>query len=213
MNKNYTREQILQKELDIRKAVNYENEVSTHFEFVLLYIKIWKMGCQRLIKNKDEMFISTYKFMCEVESAAYDFTKSLIIDAEILKYKSSLVVAAIISVTLEIYFKLKIKERGNPQSWEMRADSSRDLPILPHLKKCNRVWDAIVRRAFGSVAIEHLDEFGRYLFLRQQRIFRVTCLGRDDKYCELPNIYKDRCRKFYLHSFYDCYLSNHLPNL
>ena len=111
LNKNYTREQILAKEREIRHAVNFENEVSTHFEFVLLYIKIWKMGCQKHIKNKNEMFMSTYKFMCEVESAAYDFTKSLITDPEILTYKPSLVVAAIISVTLEIYLKLKIRDR------------------------------------------------------------------------------------------------------
>jgi hypothetical protein len=94
--------------------VDYENEVSTHFEFVLLYIKIWKMGCQRLIRNKEEMFVSTYKFMCDIESTAYDFTKSIITDAEILKFKPSIVVAAIISTTIEIYLQLKLKERKNP---------------------------------------------------------------------------------------------------
>lgn len=61
------------------------------------------------------MFISTYKFMCEVESAAYDFTKSLLVDPEILQYKASLVVASVISAALEIYLRIKLEERRNPQ--------------------------------------------------------------------------------------------------
>lgn len=43
---NYSRKQILQKEFDIRKAVGYENETSTLFDFVLLLVKIWKISCQ-----------------------------------------------------------------------------------------------------------------------------------------------------------------------
>ena len=52
LQKNYQRSQILQKELDIRQATNYENEVSTLFDFVMLYMKIWKMGCQYKISEK-----------------------------------------------------------------------------------------------------------------------------------------------------------------
>lgn len=52
LQKNYERSQILQKELDIRQATNYENEVSTLFDFVMLYMKIWKMGCQYKISEK-----------------------------------------------------------------------------------------------------------------------------------------------------------------
>ena len=42
---NYTRQQILQKEHQIRMAVMYENEVTTMFDFVMLYMKIWKLSC------------------------------------------------------------------------------------------------------------------------------------------------------------------------
>lgn len=51
--------------------------------------------------------MTTYKFICEVETLTYDFTKSLLIDAAMLKYKPSLTVAALISASLEIYFNLK----------------------------------------------------------------------------------------------------------
>ena len=52
LQRNYTRAQILQKELDLRLAIDYENEVSTLFDFVMLYIKIWKMSCQRKLANR-----------------------------------------------------------------------------------------------------------------------------------------------------------------
>ena len=60
--------------------------------------------------------------MCEVESAAYDFTKSLLVDPEILQYKASLVVASIISTALEIYLRIKLEERRNPQSGAPKAE-------------------------------------------------------------------------------------------
>ena len=56
------------------------------FDFVMLYMKIWKLGCQHKIAAKNQWFMSTYKFVCEVESAAYDFTKSLLIDAESMNF-------------------------------------------------------------------------------------------------------------------------------
>ena len=31
--------------MQIRKTVNYENEVATVFDFLMFYIKIWKIGC------------------------------------------------------------------------------------------------------------------------------------------------------------------------
>lgn len=64
---NYSREQILQKEFDIRKASGYENEVSTIFDFLLFYVKMWKLGCQKILKDKNLWLTSTYIFICEIE--------------------------------------------------------------------------------------------------------------------------------------------------
>lgn len=41
----YTKEQILVKENSIRKSTEYENETATLFEFVMFYVKIWKIAC------------------------------------------------------------------------------------------------------------------------------------------------------------------------
>jgi|TARA_B110001450_G_scaffold251445_2_gene271579 hypothetical protein len=108
--------------------------------------------------------LSTYKFVCEVESAAYDFTKSLLIDAEALKYKSSMMVAAVISISIEIILKQKIEQRKSEKYTDLAGQKS--MPLLNHLQECNSVWDSIIKRLFGKSAIEKLDSFGRYLVLR-----------------------------------------------
>ena len=64
--------------------IGYQNDVSTLFDFVIVYMKIWKLACVNSIGGKSKYYESTYKFLCEVESLAYDFTKSVLIDAESL---------------------------------------------------------------------------------------------------------------------------------
>ena len=54
----------------------------------------------------------------------------------------------------------------------------------------------------GNYSIEYLDAFGRYLILRQQHIYKAFEAGNPSK-CELRNIYKERCKKFYEHSLFD----------
>lgn len=113
----------MQKELDLRLATNYENEVSTLFDYVMLYMKIWKMGCQRKLAGHKQWHMSTYKFICEIESCAYDFTKAILADAESLKFKPSIIVACVISATIEIYLNLKLQQK-----------SPEGLPSIGHLK-------------------------------------------------------------------------------
>ena len=132
LQKNYQRSQILQKELDIRQATHYENEVSTLFDFVMLYMKIWKMGCQYKISDRRQWYLSTYKFICETEQAAYDFTKSVLIDSESTKFKASIVVAAIISTTIEIQLKLRMQGQQNGKKTCSPTDL-KSLPVLSHL--------------------------------------------------------------------------------
>ena len=75
------------------------------------------------------------------------------------------------------------------------------MPLLNHLQECNSVWDSIIKRLFGKSSIEKLDSFGRYLVLRQQNIFKTFEGGNNSS--AFKNIYKERCKKFYEHSFYD----------
>ena len=49
--------------------------------------------------------------MCEVEAAAYDFCKSVIIDAHCSQFKPSFIVAAVFSSSIEVTIKLN---KGEP---------------------------------------------------------------------------------------------------
>jgi hypothetical protein len=110
LKRNYSTKQILQKELEIRTCINMEIEVPTLFEIVMIYSKLWKIGCQKQIKN---WYLSTHKFLCEVESAAYDFSKSLLIDAHCLKMKPTILIAAVFSASIEIALRLQTGEADN----------------------------------------------------------------------------------------------------
>ena len=155
-------------------------------------MKIWKMGCQRKLAGHNQWHMATYKFICEIESAAYDFTKSILADAESLKFKPSIIVACVISTTIEIFLNLKLQQK-----------SAEGLPSMSHLKLCNAVWDSIVKKLFGRYSLEYLDQFGRYLIMRQQNIYNTFQDKQRPHVSQLRNVYKDRCRPFYNHSFFD----------
>jgi len=42
---------VVLKEMRIRNAINHENEVSTLFDFLLYYVKIWKLKTQHFIQR------------------------------------------------------------------------------------------------------------------------------------------------------------------
>jgi hypothetical protein len=61
-----------------------------------------------------------------------------------------------------------------------------------------------MKRLFGNFSVEYLDSFGRYLILRQQRIYRVFATDRRAKIGteDFSHIYKGRCKEYYEHSFF-----------
>ena len=103
----------------------YENEVSSLFDYVMLYMKIWKLSVQLRIHNQNHWLVSTYRYMCEIETAAYDLSKSVLIDAESMKFKPSIIVVALVTAAIEIKFNLFLNERGKANaSSQQNADAS-----------------------------------------------------------------------------------------
>ena len=45
LQRQVSQDRIIFREKAIRSATQYENEVTTHFDYVMLLIKIWKLGC------------------------------------------------------------------------------------------------------------------------------------------------------------------------
>ena len=101
-------ERIIHKEMRIRNSVNHENEVSTMFDFLLYYMKIWKQKTQEVLKRDYcSIFPFIYDFICDVEATAYDLTKSLLIDAESHEFNNSISVISIISVSIDIFLMME----------------------------------------------------------------------------------------------------------
>lgn len=49
----FANKKILKKEYLIRKALNYQNEISTLFDFILYYIKVWGLGCRKQFEKEE----------------------------------------------------------------------------------------------------------------------------------------------------------------
>ena len=63
------RESVRQKEHEIRTSLGYINESATMFEFLLLYMKIWKIAChERLMPTFQRSYEFIYDFTGDVEA-------------------------------------------------------------------------------------------------------------------------------------------------
>ena len=67
-------------------------------------------------------------------------------------------------------------------------------------------------KLFGYYSLENLDIFGRYILMRQQCIFRAFDVLKSSQN-DLHNIFKQRSKKFYSHSFYDHILGSSTSKL
>ena len=120
--------------------------------------------------------MGTYNFLCSVEAICYDYTKSVLIDGNTLKYSASVIVASLVSGSIEVVLK-------NIQNKLVSHKLVHESILI-----CNKVWDTIVTNIFGLSSIKYIDSFGRYLILRQQRIYKAA-IGQK----MLKLIYKSRC--------------------
>ena len=113
-----------------------------------------------LKRNNGSFFSFIYDFICDIEATAYDFTKSMLIDAEVHEFNNSIAVLSIISVSIDIFLMTeftKSKIINSPLFPE----------IIDSLKHCVNAWNHIVEIIFGKQNFQHIEEFGKYLFLRQ----------------------------------------------
>ena len=129
-------------------------------------------------------------FFSELETQSYDFLKSVIIDAELLKYKPSLLCCSVICASIELRLKLQIGK--------MKEFSHQ---LLRHIQKAYSIWESIVIKTYGDLDL--VIDFGKYIVLRQQKMYRLYIMQSVDQFLKLHNIYKDRCIRFYEHTLFD----------
>ena len=181
----------------MRTAIKYETEVSTLFDFVMYYIKIWKISCQDRFREASQPYLDdVYNFFGEIEALAYDLSKSVLIDAHSLQFKGSIIVCSLISVSIELYIRVKLSN-------EALENSPREPAVLSQLRAANECWDCIVKKLFGQSSVAHIDSFGRYLALRQQKMYRLFRIQKVDEDVKLQNIYKTRITPYYHHAHLD----------
>lgn len=77
----------------------YENESPTILEFIMFYIRMIKHVCQKQIQ---EVMPETQSFIAEITTIVYDLCKSICIDANLFKYKPSILAACLIFLGFQL---------------------------------------------------------------------------------------------------------------
>lgn len=88
----YAKTLFLRKELEIRKATGYENESPTILDFIMYYLRMIKFHAQKQLEYRKE----TDQFLQDVTTIVYDLSKSVVIDANLFKYKPSILAACLL---------------------------------------------------------------------------------------------------------------------
>lgn len=100
-------EDIVYVESLLRQHSNFENESATLFDSLSWFIKAWKFQCQveftRLKPAQSSPCLeAVYSLIQEVEMMAYDYSKSLLIDCDSMQYRPSLIMAAVITGSIQL---------------------------------------------------------------------------------------------------------------
>ena len=69
-------------EFIIQKVHGHEIEVTTLFDFIMYYVKLWKLEIQKTIRSF--CLEDLYDWVSTIEGIAYDLSKSVLIDLECL---------------------------------------------------------------------------------------------------------------------------------
>ena len=78
----------------------------------MFYIKLWKTESDSFFRhNQVDISEVVYSFLNEIEALVYDLTKSVLIDADSLQFKPSIIVASLISISLDIYLSVTFSSK------------------------------------------------------------------------------------------------------
>lgn len=106
----YAKSAFLKKETEIRRAALYENECPSALDFLMFYIRCVKKYIQQ------DASMGSYQtelnlFLQEVQTISYDLTKSLIVDASLMKYKPSILANTVLFLGMQLQFELWQEQR------------------------------------------------------------------------------------------------------
>ena len=184
--RKYSRADFLEKESAIRLATNYENEAPLIVDFVMLYLRLLRKELQTSL----DCLPGTSSFLFEVQTTAYDLTKSFVIDASVLHYRPSVVGAAAIFLGFQLHFDwLLQKKPQDPPKVELETPEGKEL--VGQIALCYRKWLYIVEHYLELDDAPTIVSLSECLFERQVSLYEES---RD----WFPNIYKDRCAETFV---------------
>lgn len=82
--------------------MNYENESPSVLDFMMFYLRMIKYSVQKQIECLPE----TSTFIGDVTTIVYDLSKSLQIDANLFKYKPSILAACLLFLGFQLQFEI-----------------------------------------------------------------------------------------------------------
>ena len=97
----YSKSHFLEKEADLRKSIGYENEAPTILDFIMLLLRLLKLQVQTQMDATD----MTIAYIFDVQTIAYDLCKSLVLDANMLKYRPSVLATCLIFAGFQFQFE------------------------------------------------------------------------------------------------------------
>ena len=179
----YSRADFLKKENQIRLATDYENEAPLIIDFVMLYLRLLRKELQQSL----DCLPGTSQFLLEVQTTAYDLTKSFVIDASVLHHRPSIVGAAAVFLGFQLHFESLLHSEP-PQ---VKLETPEDREAVGQIAFCYRKWLSIVEDYLELESALNLVDLSESLFERQVRLYEE---GKD----WFPNIYKDRCAETFV---------------
>ena len=88
-------------------------------------------------------------FLYGIEQVVYDFSKSVLIDADSMRFKPCVLVASLFSVSIELHLLLSNNQdqlKQNPKS-----------PLfLEHVRIACDIWDDFTKKVFGKFSLSHI---------------------------------------------------------
>ena len=103
--KKYPKAAFLAKENQIRLATNYENEAPLLIDFVMLYLRLLRKELQKSV----DCLPGASQFLFELQTTAYDLTKSFVIDASVLHHRPSLLATVAIFLGFQLHFDFLLR--------------------------------------------------------------------------------------------------------
>lgn len=157
----FSRQQFLQKEAQIQRLTQFENESPSILDFLMFYLRLIKHKLQTTINSTEQ----TSDFLIDVQTIAYDFCKSIIIDASMLKYRPSVLAA----VTVYLGFLMNFDINLGKKNYDLKSPEGRTR--VAQIAIAFRIWGDLLSNSLEMEDVPKVEQFCDHVFARMLQLF------------------------------------------